>query len=55
MKILVTREEVEQIVLEHLKKKGWPIGFAKVETQTKVEGQYEDQIEVFEGITVEVV
>jgi hypothetical protein len=56
MKILVTKEEVEKIVLDHLKAKGWPVNHksTKLGTKTHVEGEYEDSREVFDGITVEV-
>lgn len=54
MKILVTKEEVEKIVLAHMKAKGWPVDKTKVDTKTHVEGEYEDSREVFDGITVEI-
>jgi hypothetical protein len=54
MKILVTKEEIQKIVIEHLIAKGIPIRKDSAAVKTHVEGDYEDAKEIFDGVTVEI-
>jgi hypothetical protein len=53
MKIVVTKEELERLVLQELERRGFKMKQNTVTSKTHVEGEYEDAREIFDGIEVE--
>ena len=53
MKVLVTKEEMERLVLQELERRGFKMKQNTIASKTHTEGQYEDATEIFDGIEVE--
>ena len=53
MKVLVTKEEMERLVLQELERRGYKMKQNTVASKTHTEGQWEDFREIFDGIEVE--
>ena len=53
MKVLVTKEEMERLVLQELERRGFKMKQNTIASKTHTEGQYEDATEIFDEIEVE--